>query len=63
MDEIIAKLEENFGVKFNDHKKVLKHIFRISLLNSKRKLKKKFSEQFSQQEERINTLELEKARI
>ena len=62
MDERIAKLEENFYVKFNDHKEDTKAFIQNLFAEFKEEIKKKkmFSEQFSRQEERINILESEK---
>ena len=63
MDERIAKLEENFNVKFNGYKEGMKAFIQNLLAEFKEEMKKKkmFSEQFSQQEERINILESEKS--
>ena len=41
MDEIIAKLEENFGVKFNDHKKGIKAYIQNLFAEFKEKILKK----------------------
>ena len=63
LDERIAKLEENFDVKFNDHKEGMKAFIQKLFAEFKEETKKMFSEQFSLQEERINILESEKAML
>ena len=63
MDERIAKLEENFDVKFNDHKEGMKAFIQNLYAEFKEEMKKMFVEHFSQQEERINILESEKAML
>ena len=47
LDERIAKLEENFDVKFNDHKEGMKAFIQKLFAEFKEEMKKMFSEQFS----------------
>ena len=63
IDERIAKLEESFDVKFNDHKEGMKAFIQNLFAEFKEEIKKMFSKQFSRQEERINILESEKAML
>ena len=63
MDERIAKLEENFDVKFNDLREGMKAFIQNFFVEFTEEMKKIFLEQFSQQEERINILKLEKAML
>ena len=62
MDERIAKLEENFDVKFNDLRERMK-AFIQNFFAEFTEMKKIFLELFSQQEETINILQLEKAML
>ena len=48
MDERIAKLEENFNVKFNDHKEGMKAFIQNLFAELKEEMKKMLLEQFSQ---------------
>ena len=57
MDGRIAKLEENFDVKFNDHKEGMKAFIQNLFVEFKEEMKKMFLEQFSQLEGRINIFE------
>ena len=61
MDERIAKLEENFDVKFNDHKEGIKAFIQNLFDQFKEEMKEIISEQCSRQEERINILESKKS--
>ena len=57
MDGRIAKLEENFDVKFNDHKEGTKAFIQNLFVEFKEEKKKMFLEQFSQLDERVNIFE------
>ena len=63
MDERIAKLEENFDVKFNDLRERMKAFIQNFFAEFTEEMKKIFLEQFSEQEETINILQLEKAML
>ena len=63
MDERIAKLEENFDVKFNDLRERMKAFIQNFFAEFTEEMKKIFLELFSQQEETINILQLEKAML
>ena len=63
MDEGISKLKENLDAKFNDHKEGTKAFIQNLFAEFKEEMKKMSLEQFSQQEERINILESDKAML
>ena len=52
MNERFAKLEKNFDVKLNDRKEVMKAFIQNVFAKFKEEMKKMFSGQFSQQEEK-----------
>ena len=53
MNERFEKLEENSDVKFNDHKEVMKAFIQNVFAEFKEEMKKMFSGQFSQQEDKF----------
>ena len=63
MDEGISKLKENLDAKINDHKEGTKAFIQNLFAEFKEEMKKMSLEQFSQQEERINILESDKAML
>ena len=63
IDERIAELEENFDVKYNGHKEGIEAFIQNLFAELKEQMKKMFSEQFSQEAERKNIREPEKAEI
>ena len=63
IEERIAELEENFDVKYNGHKEGIEAFIQNLFAEFKEEMKKMFSEQFSQEEERKNILEPEKTEI